>query len=115
MNPYLVLDIPVTASDDEVRAAYRALLRRYSPEHRPEQFQMIQDAYQTLRTARDRWKWRLFHLGDGMEGPLDALETFARMPDRMKPPGAQAFRSLVRGCADAVHREQMKKGSATRC
>jgi DnaJ-class molecular chaperone len=105
MNPFLVLDVPVTATDEVVRAAYQRLLRRFSPEHRPEEFQMIQEAYQALRTARDRWQWRLFHLPKERTGPLRAVETFARMPGRARPPGAAAFRAFLGACATSASRQ----------
>ena len=106
MNPFLVLDVPVSASDAEVRAAYQALLRRFSPEHRPRQFQQIQEAYQALRSERERWHWRLLHLESGDGGPLEALENFAHLPGRMRPPGAAALRGLLRACGAAAMREQ---------
>lgn len=106
MNPFLVLDVPLDASDADVRAAYQSLLRRFPPERRPEQFQIIQEAYQALRTQRDRWHWRLRHLGSGHDGPLEALENFARLPGRIRPPGAAVFQSFLRSCAGAAKREQ---------
>lgn len=105
MNPFLVLDVPVTATDEEVRAAYQRLLRRFSPEHRPEEFQLIQEAYQALRTARDRWQWRLFHLPKERTSPLQAMEAFARIPGRARPPGAAAFRSFLSSCTTAATRK----------
>jgi len=105
MNPFLVLDVPLDVSDDGVRAAYQALLRRYPPEHRPERFQQIQEAYQKLRTARDRCRWCLLHQDDGHDGPLDALEKFARLPGRMRLPGAAALRVFMRGCGATALRE----------
>lgn len=108
MNPFLVLDVPVDATDEQVRAAYQNLLRRYQPEHRPREFQTIQEAYQAIRTAADRQRWQLFHLPLGRIGPLEAVENFARLPGRMKPPGAAAFHSFLRGCATAALREQSK-------
>lgn len=108
MNPFLVLDVPVDATDEQVRAAYQILLRRYQPEHRPHEFQTIQEAYQAMRTAADRMRWLLFHLPNARIGPLEALENFARLPGKMKPPGAAAFRSFLRGCATAALREQTK-------
>ena len=106
MNPFLVLDVPVSASDAEVRAAYQALLRRFSPEHRPRQFQQIQEAYQALRSERERWHWRLLHLEDSDGGPLEAVENFALLPGRMRPPGAAALRGLLRACGTAAMRAQ---------
>jgi len=108
MNPFLVLDVPVDATDEQVRAAYQNLLRRYPPEHRPREFQNIQEAYQAARTAAARQRWLLFHLPEGRIGPLKALENFARLPGRMKPPGATAFRTFLRGCATAALRDQSK-------
>ncbi len=105
MNPYLVLDLTVDAGDAEVRAAYQSLLRRYPPEQRPEEFQAVQEAYTALRTSRDRWHYRLLHFDDGGAwGPLEAVEQFARLPGRMKPPGAKAFQSLLHSCAADVRR-----------
>jgi hypothetical protein len=108
MNPYLVLDLPLDADDAAVRAAYQRLLRKYPPEHRPEQFQMIQESYGQLRTTHDRWKWRLLHLENERRGPLEALEGFARLPDRMRPPGAKPFRALLKSCAAAALRDAAK-------
>ncbi len=106
MNPFLVLEVGLDASDAEVRAAYQALLRRYPPEQRPRQFQLIQEAYQTLRTERERWRWRLLHLEPSSDGPLEALENFSQLPGRLRPPGATALRDLVRSCGVAAMREQ---------
>ena len=105
MNPFLVLDVPLDVSDDGVRAAYQKLLRRYPPEHSPERFQQIQEAYQKLRAARDRWHWCWTHLAEGHDGPLEALEKFTRLPGRLRPPGAPALRAFLRGCAAAAQRE----------
>ena len=106
MNPFLVLDLPANTTDEEVRAAYQKLLRRFPPEHRPAQFQVIQEAYQLLRTGRERCRWRLLHLEGPHCGPLEALEEFARLPGRAKPPGAPALREFMRSCAAAAKREQ---------
>jgi len=108
MNPFLVLDVSVDATDEQVRSAYQILLRRYPPEHRPHEFQIIQEAYQATRTAADRLQWRLFHVQSGRTGPLETLENFAHLPGKLKPPGAAAFRSFLRGCANATLREQSK-------
>jgi len=114
MNPFLVLDVPLTASDAEVRAAYQALLRRFTPEQRPRQFQLIQEAYQALRSERERWRWRVLHLETSDHGPLEALEEFARLPGRLRPPGAAALREMLRGCASAAMRQQAPAPAATR-
>ena len=102
MDPYLVLNLPLAAGDAEVRAAYQELLRTYPPEQCPEEFQIIQEAYEKLRSSRDRWTWRLLDLGEPPVGPMKGLENFARLPGRMRPPGARAFRSLLSSCTTAA-------------
>ncbi len=104
INPFIVLDLPVTATDEEVRAAYQRLLRKYPPEQRPREFQIIQEAYTSLRTRRDRLKWRLFHLQEDWEGPQQALDEFTSIPGILRPPGAAAFRAYLTSCAAAAKR-----------
>ncbi len=108
MNPFLVLDVPVDTTDEQVRAAYQNLLRRFPPEHKPSEFQIIQEAYQATRTAPDRLRWQLFHVPDERIGPMEAMEKFAHLPGKMKPPGAAPFRTFLRGCANAALRDLSK-------
>jgi tetratricopeptide (TPR) repeat protein len=51
---YERLGIAREASREEVRAAYRALLRQYPPERAPEEFKRIREAYETLNDPASR-------------------------------------------------------------
>lgn len=51
---YERLGIARTASRDEVKRAYRALLRVYPPERAPEEFKRIREAYETLGDEHSR-------------------------------------------------------------
>ncbi|HET7459619.1 MAG TPA: DnaJ domain-containing protein [Longimicrobium sp.] len=51
---YERLGIERDASRDQVRAAYRALLRVYPPERAPEEFKRIREAYETLNDPASR-------------------------------------------------------------
>ena len=60
-NPYEVLGIPPTATDDEVKAAYRALARKYHPDNyvdnplsdlAKEKMQEINEAYDAIVRSR---------------------------------------------------------------
>jgi curved DNA-binding protein CbpA len=60
--PYLVLDVPETATDEEVRRAYLQKIRLYAPEHNPDEFQRVCEAYELIKTELARTRLHLFGL-----------------------------------------------------
>ncbi|HET7248251.1 MAG TPA: DnaJ domain-containing protein [Gemmatimonadales bacterium] len=58
---YRVLGVDKSASADEIKRAYLALVREYTPERAPEAFKRIREAYETLRDpiTRGRYDTRL--------------------------------------------------------
>jgi tetratricopeptide (TPR) repeat protein len=57
---YVVLGVSKTASPEEIKRAYLALVREYTPERSPAAFQRIRQAYETLSdpTARGQYDTR---------------------------------------------------------
>lgn len=53
-NPFELLQVSESASDEEVRSAYLQRVREYPPERAPKQFQEIRDAYERIKTAKAR-------------------------------------------------------------
>src|ERR671912_1693487 len=59
-DPYGLLDVARTATDDDIRKAYRRLARRHHPDANPgdsnaeERFKEIQQAYETLSNPKRR-------------------------------------------------------------
>ncbi len=93
-NPYDVLEIDASASDDEVRRRYLALVRCYSPEREPEAFQRIQRAYDTARSESARLRFLLFDLshGESLEEWMEEI----RCQEREKRLGLDEIRALFR-------------------
>ena len=60
MNPFTLLGVAETANDEQIKTAYLAQVRRYPPERAPQQFQAVRTAYETIRSRRDRLRYRLF-------------------------------------------------------
>lgn len=59
-DPFLVLGVDPAADDAAVEAAYRSAIKRYPPDRAPAAFQAVREAYERVRTQRDRVAYRLF-------------------------------------------------------
>lgn len=59
-DPYAVLAIPRTASEQDAKRAYFKLVRQFSPEEYPEAFKKIRAAYEKLKTAEVKAETDLF-------------------------------------------------------
>ncbi len=57
---YLILELPTDADDTAIRQRYLQLVQQYPPEKYPEKFQRITEAYEALKSPRERIRTRLF-------------------------------------------------------
>ena len=79
---YDLLLIDQNADDHTIKQAYLERVHHFSPEHDPVNFQRVRDAYEKIKTARMRARYRLFEEPevDLMQILADQLETKA--PER---------------------------------
>jgi curved DNA-binding protein CbpA len=81
-DPYAVLGLPAESDDDSIRRRYLELVKQFSPEHHPEKFAAIRQAYESLRDLDTRLHHRLFEAGK--HESIDAIleELASRAPRR---------------------------------
>jgi hypothetical protein len=68
-DPYQLLGVNAQSDATEVRRAYSGLIRRFKPEHAPEQFRLIREAYDSVRRQLE---YRRLAAADGQLENLDA-------------------------------------------
>ncbi len=61
-NPFSILGIDENADDEIIRHAYLQQIRLFPPERDPDRFQAIHQAYETIKSKRDRLRYRLFSM-----------------------------------------------------
>lgn len=75
VDPYATLGLERSASAEEVKRAYFALVRTYPPERNPEQFKRIRAAYERLRDPAQR-----------LEADMLLLQPWPEPTRRKRPP-----------------------------
>ncbi len=93
-DPYLILGIGREADDEAVHAAYLTAIKACPPEHDPERFEALRQAYEAIRTERHRLAHA--YLDTTPAGALDLLERAAPVTGPGQP-DAGTFRALLRG------------------
>ncbi len=81
-DPYAVLDVAHTASPEEIKKAYFALVRRYPPEREPEMFKRIRAAYEQLRDPTQRQQTDMLRWQPWTEPALDDAPALDDVLDR---------------------------------
>lgn len=91
-NPYKVLGVDQSASDETIKSAYLERVKAHPPERDPEIFQRIRAAYESIENRRARVAFRLF---DSTLPTLDDLMESAREPSSIVRPNFKEFETLL--------------------
>lgn len=91
MDPFLVLNVDVAATDQQVRQAYLAALKTASPEHHPVRFRAINSAYNSIQHERERLEYQLFGHKEEAHLPEEILDQAVQV---LPPPNPLSWAKL---------------------
>lgn len=97
LQHYLILDLPLTASDQEIRDRYLELVKKFTPERDPKRFNLIAQAYDALKDARTRVETRLFSVGKDVDYDDSLTDLINALPYRRKSEGLQKLIEAING------------------
>ena len=96
MNPYHILGLTSDADDEAIRNAYLEAVKRFTPEHSPEQFSAVNEAYQTIKDEESRLRYLLFNTQSTVESPLEAVRQHFSWRRRRLPPDYKTLLNTFR-------------------
>jgi curved DNA-binding protein CbpA len=98
-TPYDILDVSINASDAEIKQAYLRQVKKHPPDHDPDQFRLIHDAYLAVKDKKARLSYQLFTLPTA-----DFDELVNRVLDTDWPPkmSAEQFKALLHASIDGT-------------
>jgi curved DNA-binding protein CbpA len=81
-DPHAVLGLPADADDEAIRRRYLELVREFPPDHHPDKFAQVREAFEALKDLNTRLRRRLFERS--RNDSLDVLieELACRSPRR---------------------------------
>lgn len=85
-TPYEILNIAADASDVEIKQAYLQKVKDNPPDHDQEQFQLIHNAYASIKDQKSRISYALFNIAsidfdELIDQALNTEQTIQFTPD----------------------------------
>jgi curved DNA-binding protein CbpA len=107
---YSILGLEPGASDDEVNAAYRRMVRRYPPELNPRRFARIKQAHELLSSYERRMREAQADLERAIEMLYPPVTVTLVPPPEPPPPLTAAdWRPLLRRLREQAILEALKR------
>ena len=91
-TPYEILDVVVDASNDEIKQAYLQQVKNNPPDRDQEKFQLIHDAYTSIKDHKSRISYELFTLPTA---DFDALLDQALHTDQALALNSESFKKIL--------------------
>ena len=74
-DSYTILELPADSDDETIRRRYLELVKQFPPEHNPQKFAQVRQAYEQLKDLNTRLRFRLFEAGknESLEAIIEEL------------------------------------------
>ena len=91
-DPFELLDVAESASNDEIKAAFLAKVREFPPERAPREFQAIRDAYELIKTEKLKLAYQLFDYPE-----IDGDTVCRNLVEKSRPgrPSEEEFKRML--------------------
>ena len=96
-TPYEILDVVVDASNDEIKQAYLQQVKNNPPDRDQEKFQLIHDAYTSIKDHKSRISYEIFTLPTA---DFDALLDQALHTDQALALNSESFKKILNSSID---------------
>ncbi len=99
MHPYHTLKVPFSADSEAIRQAYLEAIRQHPPEHEPERFRLVGQAFSSIKSENDRLHREIglqVQASDSFSSPMEALAAFWKADLDSHPPCEDSFHSFLR-------------------
>ena len=97
-NPYEILELVSDCDDQQARRAYLDKIKEFPPEHFPEHFREINEAYELVKTQKKRFDYHLMDKDPGAISPIDTLRQPRTLTGQRQPPSLPIMREYLRQC-----------------
>lgn len=104
MNPFVVLNVSVDVTAEQVEERYNRLVLKYTPERSPRRFALVRAAYERLNSPRKIQKELLFGYDETGRALTEELDIVPAYIERRRL-GCRRLAALLRDC-------RLKKGPA---
>ena len=95
-NPYEILELVTDCNDQQSRRAYLDKIKEFPPEHFPEHFREINEAYELVKSRKRRFYYHLLDKDPGAAGPIDILRQPLTLAGLRQPPSLPTMREYLK-------------------
>ncbi|MCD6292762.1 MAG: J domain-containing protein [Deltaproteobacteria bacterium] len=97
-NPYEIFGLEPDCSDAQVRQAYLEKIKEFPPEQFPEEFRVLNETYELIKTRDLRISFFFRDKDPGVKSPIETLCQPRILNHLRQPPPLPVMRKYIKQC-----------------